>query len=163
MRDEVFTPLGMTSAGFGRPPTGQPAGHRQGRIAVPRDVNPDFFAPAGNIYLSLDDWARFCIDQLRGAKGEGALLKPQTYSVTQSPPPGAPVSMGWFVRDSIAGLPGPVYYHEGSDGAWFAVVALFPASGSGVLAVTNGGKDMGGQALTLAAAMNAAKLLANKK
>jgi hypothetical protein len=32
-----------------------------------------------------------------------------------------------------------------------------------VLAVTNGGKDMGGQALTLAAAMNAAKLLADKK
>lgn len=163
MRDEVFTPLGMTSAGFGRPPIGQPAGHRQGRIAVPRDVNPDFFAPAGNIYLSLEDWARFCMDQLRGANGKGALLKPQTYSVTQSPPPGAPVSMGWFVRDSIAGLPGPVYYHEGSDGAWFAVVALFPASGSGVLAVTNGGKDMGGQTLALAAAMNAAKLLANKK
>ena len=163
MRDEVFTPLGMTSAGFGRPPNGQPAGHKHGSIAVPRDVNPDFFAPAGNIYLSLDDWARFCIDQLRGANGKGALLKPETYSVTQSPPPGAPVSMGWFVRNSIAGLPGPVYYHEGSDGAWFAVVALFPASGSGVLAVTNGGKDMGGQALALAAAMNAAKLLANKK
>jgi amidophosphoribosyltransferase len=67
------------------------------------------------------------------------------------------------LRDNIAGLPGPVYYHEGSDGAWFAVVALFPASGSGVLAVTNGGRDMGGQALTLAAAMNAAKLLAKKK
>ena len=163
MRDEVFTPLGMTSAGFGRPPTGQPAGHMRGRIAVPRDVNPDFFAPAGNIYLSLDDWARFCIDQLRGANGKGALLKPQTYSVTQSPPPGAPVSMGWFVRGSFAGLRGPVYYHEGSDGAWFAVVALSPGSGSAVLAVTNGGKDMGGRALALAAAKNSAKLLAKKK
>lgn len=163
MQAEVFTPLGMASAGFGRPPLGQPAGHMRGRLAVPRDVNPDFFAPAGNIYLSLEDWARFCIDQLRGANGKGALLKAQTYAVTQSPPPGAPVSMGWFVRDSIAGHTGPVFYHEGSDGAWFAVVALFPTSGSGVLAVTNGGKDMGGQSLTLAAAMNAAKLLANKK
>jgi CubicO group peptidase (beta-lactamase class C family) len=163
MQAEVFTPLGMTSAGFGRPPSGQPAGHMRGRLAVPRDVNPDFFAPAGNIYLSLEDWARFCIDQLRGANGKGALLKPQTYSVTQSPPPGAPAAMGWFVRNSIAGHTGPVFIHEGSDGAWFAVVALFPTSGSGVLAVTNGGKDMGGQALTLAAAMDAAKLLANKK
>ena len=161
MRVEVFTPLGMTSAGFGRPPIGQPAGHNHGRVAVPRDVNPDFFAPAGNIYLSLDDWARFCIDQLRGANGKGALLKPETYSVTQSPPPGAPVSMGWFVRDSIAGLPGPVYYHEGSDGAWFAVVALFPNSGSGVLAVTNVGRDMGGRELVLDAARNAAELLAD--
>lgn len=163
MRAEVFTPLGMTSAGFGRPPVGQPAGHMQGRIAVPRDVNPDFFAPAGNIYLSLDDWARFCIDQLRGANGKGSLLKPQTYSVTQSPAPGAPVSMGWFVRGSSAGQTGPVFYHEGSDGAWFAVVALFPASGSGVLAVANAGKDMGGRALALAAATDATKSLANKK
>jgi CubicO group peptidase (beta-lactamase class C family) len=163
MRDEVFAPLGMTSAGFGRPPIGQPAGHKGGRTAVPREVNPDFFAPAGNIYLSLGDWARFCIDQLRGANGKGALLKPQTYSVTQSPPPGVPVSMGWFVRNSIAGLPGPVFYHEGSDGAWFAVVALSPTSGSGVLAVTNGGKDMGGRALALSAAMDAARSLANKK
>jgi CubicO group peptidase (beta-lactamase class C family) len=163
MRNEVFKPLGMTSAGFGRPPAGQPAGHMHDRVAVPRDVNPDFFAPAGNIYVSLDDWARFCIDQLQGAAGKGALLKPQTYSVTQSPPPGVPVSMGWFVRDSIAGLPGPVYYHEGSDGAWYAVVALFPASGSGVLAVANAGKDMGGKALTLDAARNAADLLASKK
>jgi CubicO group peptidase (beta-lactamase class C family) len=163
MRDEVFAPLRMTSAGFGRPPTGQPAGHKDGRIAVPRDVNPDFFAPAGNIYLSLDDWARFCIDQLRGANGEGALLKPETYLVMQSPPLGAPVSMGWFVRDKFAGLTGPVLYHEGSDGAWFAVVALFPASGSGVLAVTNGGKDMGGRELATTAARNAAKLFASKK
>ena len=163
MRDEVFTPLGMASAGFGQTPAGQTAGHRNGRIAVPRDVNPDFFAPAGNIYLSLDDWARFCIDQLQGANGKGTLLKPETYKVTQSPPPGAPVSMGWFVRGSFAGLPGPVHYHEGSDGAWFAVVALSPSTGSGVLAVTNGGKDMGGRALALAAAKNAAKLLANNK
>lgn len=163
MRDEVFTPLGLTSAGFGLPPAGQPTGHNHGRIAVPRDVNPDFFAPAGNIYLSLDDWARFCIDQLKGASGQGALLKPETYKVTQTAAPGAPVSMGWFLRDSIAGLPGPVLYHEGSDGAWFAIVALFPKSGSGVLAVTNGGKSMDGEQLTMAAAVNAAKLLPKEK
>ena len=46
MRDEVFAPLGMTSAGFRTPPIGQPAGHKDGKTAVPRDVNPDFFAPA---------------------------------------------------------------------------------------------------------------------
>jgi CubicO group peptidase (beta-lactamase class C family) len=163
MQDEVFAPLGMTSAGFGSPPIGQPAGHMKGRTAVPRDVNPEFFAPAGNIYLSLADWARFCIDQLRGANGKGSLLKPQTYSVTQSPPPGAPVAMGWFVRNSTAGLPGPVLYHEGSDGAWFAVVLLSPTSGSGVLAVTNGGKDMGGRTLALSVATDAARLLASRK
>jgi len=163
MQDEMFVPLGMTSAGFGIPPIGQPAGHMKGRTAVPRDVNPEFFAPAGNIYLSLADWARFCIDQLRGANGKGSLLKPETYPLIQSPAPGAPVAMGWFVRNSFAGIPGPVLYHEGSDGAWFAVVALSPTSGSGVLAVSNGGKDMGGRTLALSAATDAARSLASKK
>lgn len=163
MRDEVFKPLGMASAGFGLPPSGEPAGHIHGRVATPRDENPDFFAPAGNIYLTLDDWARFCIDQLKGANGQGALLKPQTYALTQKPIAGAPVSMGWFIRDGIAGLPGPVFFHEGSDGAWFAIVALFPRTGSGVLAVTNAGKDMGGEALDMTAGLSAAKLLAPPK
>lgn len=157
MQSEVFEPLGMKSAGFGLPPEGQPIGHMHGRVAVARDENPEFFAPAGNIYMSLADWARFCIDQMQGARGQGALLKPETYALMQTPQAGAPVSMGWFVRDSLKGMPGPVLYHEGSDGAWFAVVALFPKSGTGVLAVSNAGKDMGGEKLDLAAVLAAAR------
>lgn len=159
MQNEVFTPLGMKSAGFGIPPEGQPSGHMRGRIALAGDVNPDFFAPAGNMYMSLKDWALFCIDQMQGANGKGALLTPETYTLMQTPQSSQPVSMGWFVRDSLKGLPGPVLYHEGSDGAWFAVVALFPKSGAGVLAVTNAGKTMGGEKLDLAAALAAAKQL----
>jgi hypothetical protein len=71
--------------------------------------------------------------------------------------------MGWFVRGGIAGLPGPVLYHEGSDGAWFALVALFPRSGSGVLAVTNAGKDMGGETLDMTAGLAAARRLTESK
>lgn len=161
MQDEVFKPLAMNSAGFGLTPADGNVGHVDDRIAVPRDANPAFFAPAGNIYMSLEDWARFCIDQLKGAKGQGALLKPETYAFMQTAPSGHPVSMGWFVRDSMAGLSGPVFFHQGSDGNWFAVVALFPASGSGVLAVANAGKDMDGDDLTEDAASGAARLLAD--
>lgn len=163
MQDEVFKPLGMTSAGFGLAPAGGTIGHMRGRVAVLRDVNPEFFAPAGNIYMTLDDWARFCIDQLKGAAGEGALLKPGTYTLMQSAQSGAPVGMGWFTRDNIAGLDGPVLYHEGSDGAWFAIVALFPKTGSGVLAVANAGKTMDGEELDMTAAVNAAKAMAGEK
>ena len=161
MRKEVFAPLAMPSANFGLPPAGQPGGHIHGRLAVPRDENPDFFAPAGNIYLSLDDWARFCVDQLRGPNGQGRLLKPETYALTQTPQPGAPVSMGWFAESKFADVPGPILHHEGSDGAWYAVGALFPKTGSGVLAVANAGKDMDGMALTMAAATAAARTFAH--
>jgi len=163
MEEEVFKPLAMTSAGFGQTPADGNVGHIDERVAVPRDANPDFIAPAGNIYMTLEDWARFCIDQLKGANGQGALLKPETYAFMQTAPSGHPVSMGWFVRDSMAGLSGPVLFHQGSDGTWFAVVALFPASGSGVLAVANAGKDMDGDDLTEDAALSAARLFANGK
>ena len=144
MRQEVFAPLGMTHVGFGLTHPGQPVGHLDGKPAAAKDENPDFFAPAGNIYLPLDDWARFCLDQLRGARGEGRLLKPATYALMQTAQPGGPTGLGWGVQDKIAGRQGPVLVHAGSDGAWYAVVALFPGRGAGVLVTANAGESMGG-------------------
>jgi len=158
MKQEVFGPLGMRSASFGVTPAGQPVGHRDGRVAVARDVNPDFFAPAGNIYLSLDDWALFCIDQMKGSNGQGTLLKPETYALMQTSQSNEPVSMGWFILDEIDGIPGPVLYHEGSDGNWFAIVALLPQKGAGVLVATNAGKSMDANDFAKAAGQAAIKL-----
>ena len=143
LRDEVFAPLGMTHVGFGLPTAGQTIGHHAGKPARPSDENPDFFAPAGNIYLPLDDWALFCIDQPKGAKGGGALLKPETYRLMQTAQPGGSAGLGWGVQPKIAGRQGPVLTHAGSDGAWYALVALFPATGGGVLITANAGEDMG--------------------
>jgi CubicO group peptidase (beta-lactamase class C family) len=158
MTQEVFGPLGMRSAGFGMPPAGQPVGHRDGRVAVARDANPAFFAPAGNIFLSLDDWALFCIDQMNGANGHGALLKPETYVLMQTAQSNEPVSMGWFILDDIDGIPGPVLYHEGSDGNWFAIVALIPQKGVGMLVAANAGKSMDANDFAEAAGRAAIKL-----
>ena len=64
MQRLVFAPLGMASAGFG-----QPAGVRGHQVifgkAVPtregRSAHrlPRYYAPAGDVHLSLRDWARF--------------------------------------------------------------------------------------------------------
>jgi CubicO group peptidase (beta-lactamase class C family) len=145
MRREVFDPLGMTSVGFGVTQDGQPIGHHGGRpIFDPIQSNPPFFAPAGNIYLSLADWARFCLDQMAGANGRGALLTPASYQLMQTAQPGGEVGLGWGVLPSLAGHPGPVLEHAGSDGNWYAVVALFPRTGAGVLVAANAGDDMDG-------------------
>jgi hypothetical protein len=53
---------------------------------------------------------------------------------------------------------GPILHHEGSDGAWYAVAALFPKTGAGVLVAANAGKDMDGMALDMAVAAAAAKI-----
>jgi CubicO group peptidase (beta-lactamase class C family) len=146
MRKEVFAPLGMSHVGFGVTHPGQPMGHLDGRPAKPEDGNPDFFAPAGNMYMPLGDWARFCIDQLDGAAGQGRLLKPETYRMMQTDRFGDGVALGWGTKASLAGRRGPVLVHAGSDGTWYAVVALFPAAGSGVLVTANAGESMGAKA-----------------
>jgi CubicO group peptidase (beta-lactamase class C family) len=151
MRREVFGPLSMASVGYGTTHAGQPIGHQQGKpITKPEDSNPLMFAPAGNLHLSMRDWARFCIDQLAGAKGQGKLLSAASYRMMQTRLPGATSGLAWGVQDSIAGRRGPVLTHAGSDGNWNALVALFPATGNGVLVVTNSDEDMGGDKATKA-------------
>jgi CubicO group peptidase (beta-lactamase class C family) len=87
IRKEVFISLGMRRVGFGVTRPGQNLGHVAGKPAT-REVIPDFFAPAGNMYMPLHDWALFCIDQINGANGGGKLLKPQTYRLMQTAQPG---------------------------------------------------------------------------
>lgn len=156
MREQLMAPLGMDSLAFGTTGAGEPRGHLKGKPALrPEDSNPLMFAPAGNINLSLQDWARFCLDQLAGARGEGKLLSADGYRRLQTALPGTlpasqklPAGLGWGVQASIAGRPGPVLVHAGSDGNWYALVALFPANGDGALVVANAGPDMGGDQLT---------------
>lgn len=57
----------------------------------------------------------------------------------------AAAPLGWGVQVSVAGRKGPVWLHGGSDGNWFALVALFPESGRGALVVANAGPDMDGE------------------
>ena len=155
MRDEVFVPLGMSSAGFGPTGDGQIRGHRAGKpvivLAKADDGVPMMFTSAGNMHMSLRDWARFCIDQLAGSRGNGKLLKPESYRLMQTARPGSPAGLDWGVQPTIAGRRGPVLTHGGSDGNWLAWVALFPRENSGVLVVANAANDMDGDRVTHAA------------
>ena len=154
MRREVFTPLHMTSPGFGMTHIPQIEGHTEGRVARLFDTNPAFWAPAGNIYLSLDDWAKFCIDQINGASGKGMLLKAKTYEIMQNGPKSGTTSetgMGWGRETgSVFGRKGPALEHAGSDGTWYAIAVLFPGERSGALITANAGKSMGGETATKA-------------
>jgi hypothetical protein len=109
------------------------------------------FAPAGNVYLNLQDWAAFCLDQMAGYHGHGRLLKSATYRMIETRLPGAQTGLSWGVEETALGRKGPMLMHAGSDGNWMALVLLFPDSESGVLAVANAGPDMGGEKATKAA------------
>ncbi|QNA88028.1 beta-lactamase family protein [Massilia sp. Dwa41.01b] len=147
MGAEVFKPLGMTRAGFGNTGEGQNRGHQHGKpmrhMARLNDGAPRMYAPAGFLHMSLEDWAKFNLDQLAGAAGKGKLLSPASYRLMQTAQPGSPAGLDWGVQQSIAGRQGPVLVHQGSDGNWLAIAVLFPEQGTGALMVANAGPDMG--------------------
>jgi len=103
--DEVFNPLQMKSAGFGGVgtpgQTDQPWPHTaDGQPAVqngPDSDNLPVFGPAGRIHCSLQDWAIFIQDQLRGARGEPGFLQPDSYQRLQTPPFGGNLALGWMI------------------------------------------------------------------
>lgn len=146
LRREVLDPLGMDGVAYGVPPAGEPQGHSEGGpVTRPEQSNPLMFAPAGNLHLRLSDWAAFCVDQLAGARGQGRLLSAAGYATLQQPyKPGATAAMGWGRQAQLGTHPGPVLMHAGSDGNWYALVALFPEQGRGALVVCNAGPDMDG-------------------
>lgn len=147
MGAEVFKPLGMTRTGFGNTGEGQNRGHQHGKpmlhMARLDDGAPLMYAPAGFLHMSLEDWARFNLDQLAGAAGKGKLLSPASYRLMQTAQPGSPAGLDWGVQQSIAGRQGPALVHQGSDGNWLAIAVLFPEQGTGALMVANAGPDMG--------------------
>jgi CubicO group peptidase (beta-lactamase class C family) len=142
----LFQPLGMESAGFGGVGTpgqiDQPWGHTADGKPVkdngPESDNPPVLGPAGRVHCTLSDWAKFIADWLRGARGEKALLKPDTYQILQTPPFGGDYALGWVVAEREWGG-GKVLTHAGSNTMNLAVAWLAPLRDFAVLVVTNQG------------------------
>lgn len=151
MRREVFQPLGISSAVFSQPAEGELSGHREGRSAKATDSGPGLYNPAGILRLTLQDWARFCLDQMAGAKRKGRLLSPASYHLMQNPLPGIEDALTWGFDTNLGGRKGPVLSHTGTDENWYASVNLFPASGDAILLAANAGKSMGGDTADRAA------------
>lgn len=162
MQSEVFRPLRMRSVRFGHVGgRGEPMGHVDGRVAdQPRDPNPPMFTPPGGMRMSVQDWAKFCIEHMRGERGEGVLLNAETYRMLHTPQGETNAALGWGVQERAAGHAGRALVHAGSDGNWYALVALFPDQNSGVLSVANAGDSMGGDAASVAALRGLAATLA---
>lgn len=153
MRDEVFAPLRLRSVSMnhygGR---GEPVGHVDDRVAdQPHDANPPMFTPPGGVRMSMADWARFGIEHMRGERGEGVLLRAETYRFLHTPQGETAAALGWGVQERAVGHDGRALVHAGSDGNWYALIALFPDQGAGALTAANAGESMGGDAAAVAA------------
>jgi len=142
--ERLFTPLGITSAGFGVPGTAgkadQPCGHdREGKPVEPgpKADNPPAVAPAGTVHMTLADWGRFAGLHLEGRAARSKLLPQAAFERLHTPPPKVEptYAAGWNVTQRPWG--GTVLTHSGSNTMWYCVLWLAPEKGFGVLACCN--------------------------
>jgi len=153
VREIVFTPLGMTNCGFGGLGTpgqiDQPWPHTANGQPTssngPVIDNAAVLGPAGTVHCPIADWSKFIADQLRGARGERALLKTDTYKALHTPRFGGTYAFGWGVTSRVWGG-GAVLQHSGSNTMNFCVVWVAPVRDMAVLAVTNQAGDAAARA-----------------
>ena len=167
--NEVFAPLQMKSAGFGGTGTpgkiDQPWPHTANGEPTPGNGpvmdNAPVMGPAGRIHCSIQDWAKFVQDQLRGDRGAPALLKPATYQKLHTPPFGGDYALGWMVLDRSWGG-GQVLNHGGDNTMNCANVWIAPQRDFAILVCVNQSGETAFQA-TDAAVGELIQLHAGKK
>lgn len=146
MRERIFEPLGMTSAGFGAPATpgkvDQPWGHL-GEIGELRPVppgpladNPPAIGPAATVHASLADFARYADWNADWKRAEPRLLTEETFNHLHTSVPNQDYGCGWMVEErDWAG--GNVFWHTGSNAMFYAVMWVAPEREATFVAATN--------------------------
>lgn len=142
IRTHLFTPLGMTSAGFGAPGArgriDQPAGHSKAIFGDRRKShppgaeltdNPAVIGPAGTVHANCSDMLRYLDAHRDGAP----LLRPESWRALHTPPFGGDYAMGWVVR------PDGSRWHNGSNTLWYAEACFDGATGASAFAAANDG------------------------
>ena len=144
IRREIFAPLGMRSAGLGGvgtpgrtdQPWGHPSPGLPGAANGPDSDMAAVLGPAGRVHATIQDWGLFITDQLRGARGDGGILEPETYRVLHTAPFGGDYAPGWEVRRRDWGG-GTVYTHIGTNTEYFATVWMAPERDFALLVCAN--------------------------
>lgn len=131
---EVFTPLGLESAGFGAPNSDtfqHPRGHRTLfgiKMAAGADEdNTPIMGPAGTVHMSLTDLATYGYEHLKGKQGTGKLLNQNTYQTLHTPSPPNDYALGWVIDSSDSLNVGDILWHNGSNTMWYALLVIVPS------------------------------------
>ncbi|EDY81943.1 beta-lactamase [Verrucomicrobiia bacterium DG1235] len=148
IRERIFEPLQMNSAGFRAPASpdtlDQPWGHQNTTPVAPepRGDNPDAIGPAGTVHASIADWAKFARFHL--LRRTGTLLKnPASFDKLHSllPNSGKHGVGGWLVHD-IETFGGHCLQMVGSNTMWLSLIWILPEKDIAVVVATNSaGKD----------------------
>jgi CubicO group peptidase (beta-lactamase class C family) len=129
MREKIFKPLDMKTAGFRAPQPDQPWGHKDGKPVAPEPHgdNPDAIGPAATVHASIGDWAKFARYHLRNKneKLHSTLKNSGKHGIG-----------GWLVLD-IPQMGGHCIQMVGSNTMWKAVMWILPGKDTAILVTTN--------------------------
>jgi CubicO group peptidase (beta-lactamase class C family) len=149
VKREVFEPLELNDAGFGPPKSpsqtlDQPRGHR-GTNALKSSAGDDedntpIIGPAGTVHMTLANLCKYATEHLRGELGAGKHLTAETYKRLHAPKL-HDYACGWVVKQPTDEIPHTVYWHNGSNTMWYALVVFIPGKNM-VIAVTANDGDI---------------------
>ena len=137
MKQRLFDPLGMSTAGIGNPNINksmdQPWGHQKylWRWRPSEAYYGELIGPAGRVHCSLADWAKFLSLQLTG---ENPILE-RKYLDKLIEPTGD-YAAGWVVME-YPWAKGVTLIHGGSNEIWYASVLVIPKLDRAFLVATN--------------------------
>ena len=140
--DKLAKPLGITSIGFGLAAKDankidQPYGHvQQGKVNIPVPPgkfvgNPSAIAPAGLVYLTVEDFARYTAFYAAKCR---KLLKEESFKKLTQPVKNN-FALGWVAVKRPWG--GNVITHDGSNTINYAVMWIAPEKNFSVVVMTN--------------------------
>ncbi len=164
--ERLWTPLGITSGGFGPPGSrgkiDEPWGHLgpawgvlQGHPIMPsgftaRATLPSYYGPAGGVHMSITDWAKFIDMQLRGDPTNpnyqiNSLLMPQSFVAMHQALPGLFYTSGWYMEKQSWAKgkrpddSGRVFRSLGDSGTWHVDAVVAPEIDFAVIIAINEG------------------------
>lgn len=152
MRQEVLEPLGLRETRFGHPPDAAGAGLAQPYDdGTPAPVLKWPAVSAAGLYTTPADLAAFVAASLRGRhgaspKGPELPLSPESVRLLATPTPGTerPYTTRYGLGHDLWPLPGGGFAagHNGQNTGWSAAAWWIPATGDGVVILTNDSNGM---------------------
>lgn len=142
MRERLFGPLDMKSAGFGPPSkpneTDQPWGHivKAGKFEPVYGDNPPALGPAGTVHCSIEDYLKFADFHARVGKRSSPLLKAETLMKLQTADTGRTYAMGWGTGKR-GWAKGRVLTHSGSNTMNYFITWIAPEIEFAMAVATN--------------------------
>jgi CubicO group peptidase (beta-lactamase class C family) len=170
----LLAPLGLRDVRFGPPRApgmrDQPSGHVGGAlgrwIADASEQARPLYAPAGDVNLSVHDWALWARAVLRAASGGPSPWTPETVATMLAPPvPSDSMAMGWLVLSRPWAGPdgGRILAHTGTNRLHYSIAVLAPEAGFGILVMANhGGREGEAAVSALANRLRAAHMSGTK-